>query len=58
MMENICPARFHHLSLPKGEGRARVRQRNTVQREPLTSILSPSQRGEADCSARVGGFTA
>jgi hypothetical protein len=36
------------LSLFKGEGRVRVEHRVIVWPEPLTSILSPSARGEAD----------
>jgi len=35
------------LSLYKGEGRVRVEHRIIVWPEPLTSILSPSVRGEA-----------
>jgi hypothetical protein len=36
------------LSLFKGEGRVRAEHHVTVWPEPLTSILSPSARGEAD----------
>jgi hypothetical protein len=36
------------LSLFKGEGRVRVEHRVIMWPEPLTSILSPSARGEAD----------
>jgi hypothetical protein len=36
------------LSLFKGEGRVRVEHLVIVWPEPLTSILSPSARGEAD----------
>jgi len=43
--------RYVHLSLMKGEGRVRVEQLVIVLPEPLTSILSPSARGEADRSA-------
>jgi len=43
--------RYVHLSVMKGEGRARVQQLVIVLPEPLTSILSPSARGEADRSA-------
>jgi hypothetical protein len=39
------------LSLLKGEGRVRVRHDETARSDPLTSILSPSARGEADRSA-------
>jgi hypothetical protein len=45
---DTCDATFYRLSLPKGEGRVRVRRYNAAQSEPLTSILSPSRRGEAD----------
>jgi hypothetical protein len=38
------------LSLCKGEGRVRVEHRIIVWPEPLTSILSPSVRGEANPS--------
>jgi hypothetical protein len=40
-----------HLSLFEGEDRVRVEHRVIVWPEPLTSILSPSARGEADRSA-------
>jgi hypothetical protein len=39
------------LSLLKGEGRVRVGYGTIMQ--PLTSILSPSARGEADASALI-----
>jgi len=38
------------LSLCKGEGRVRVEHRVIVWPEPLTSILSPSERAEANPS--------
>jgi hypothetical protein len=38
------------LSLCEGEGRVRVEHRVIEWREPLTSILSPSVRGEANPS--------
>jgi hypothetical protein len=41
---------YVHFSLIKGEGRVRVEQPVIVLPEPLTSILSPSARGEADRS--------
>jgi len=43
--------RYLHLSLIKGEGRARIQRLVIVLPEPLTSILSPSAKGEADRSA-------
>jgi hypothetical protein len=39
------------LSLLKGEGRVRVGNNAIARPEPVTSILSPSVRGEADPSA-------
>jgi hypothetical protein len=44
------------LSLFKGEGRVRVEHLVIVWPEPLTSILSPSARGEADGSLSEQSF--
>jgi hypothetical protein len=43
----VCTQRLR-LFLFKGEGRVRVEHHVMVWPEPLTSILSPSARGEAD----------
>jgi hypothetical protein len=48
--DETIPLEGGRLSLLKGEGRVRVVCGSIVGPEPLTSILSPSARGEADPS--------
>jgi len=52
----IASTRRLRLSLFKGEGRMSVKHLAIVWLEPLTSILSPSARGEADGSLSEQSF--